>query len=142
MTESRQYQFHSCFLKIAEEISKLSYANKAKVGSILVKDNRIVAIGYNGQPSGFDNCCETINSDGSLKTKETVIHAEANVIYFCAKNGIETEGSVLYITLSPCLKCAIAIMQAGITAVYYKNSYHDLSGVEFLKQNDIFIKQL
>lgn len=133
MTPERQQQYHEYFLKVAEETAKLSFANRTKVGAILVRDNRIIAQGHNGQPVNFDNCCEDVLPDGTLKTKETVIHAEANAIYFCAKNGLKTDGTTLYISMSPCVKCALGIIQAGISRVFYRDEYRDRSGIDFLR---------
>ena len=142
MTEERQQQYHEYFMRIAEETAKLSFANRTKVGAILVKDNRAIAQGHNGQPVNFDNCCENVLPDGTLQTKETVIHTEANAIYFCAKNGIPTNGTTLYISMSPCVKCALAIIQAGITRVFYRDEYRDRSGIDFLRKNNIICEQI
>ena len=142
MTTERQNQYHEYFMRVAEETAKLSYAQRTKVGAIIVKDNRAIAQGHNGQPVNFDNCCEDVLPDGTLKTKNTVVHAEANAIYFCAKNGIKTDGTVLYISMSPCVNCALAIIQAGIKKVYYRDEYRDRSGIDFLKQNNIICEQI
>ena len=142
MTEARQQQYHEYFMRIAEETAKLSFAERTKVGAILVKDNRAIAQGHNGQPVNFDNCCEEVLPDGTLKTKETVIHAEANAIYFCTKNGIPTNGTTLYISMSPCVKCALAIIQAGIVRVFYRDEYRDRSGIDFLRKNNIICEQI
>lgn len=142
MTEKRQQQYHEYFMRIAEETAKLSFAKRTKVGAILVKDNRAIAQGHNGQPVNFDNSCEVVLPDGTLQTKETVIHAEANAIYFCAKNGIPTNGTTLYISMSPCVKCALAIIQAGITRVFYRDEYRDRSGIDFLRKNNISCEQI
>ena len=142
MTKKRQEQYHKYFMRVAVETAKLSHAKRTKVGAILVLNNRIIAQGHNGTPTGIDNNCEDVLSDGSLVTKETVVHAEANAIYFCAKNGLKTDGTTLYITLSPCVKCALGIIQAGIKKVYYLEKYRDISGIDFLKQNNIEVKQM
>ena len=142
MTKERQQQYHEYFMRVAEETANLSFAKRTKVGAILVKDNRAIAQGHNGQPVNFDNVCEDVLPDGSLETKDTVIHAEANAIYFCAKNGIPTNGTTLYISMSPCVKCALAIIQAGISKVFYRTEYRDRSGIEFLRKNNIPCEQL
>lgn len=129
-------------MRVAELTSLNSYARRSKVGAILVKEGRIIATGYNGQPRGLDNSCEIVLDDGTLQTKDTVIHSEANAIYFCAKHGLKTEGTDLYVTMSPCVKCALAIIQAGIKHVYYREEYRDTSGIEFLKKNNIKVEQL
>lgn len=129
-------------MRVAELTATNSYARRSKVGAILVKEGRIIGSGWNGQPHGMENSCEIVNADGTLTTKDTVIHSEANAIFFCAKNGIKTDGTILYVSLSPCVKCALAIIQAGIKTVYYRKQYRDISGIEFLKKNNIKVEQL
>ena len=121
------------YLRIAGEISAFSYCTKKKVGSVLVKNNQIISTGYNGTVSGFDNSCE-ING---FKTKKEVLHSEANAIMACAREGISTNGAVLFVTLSPCVECAKLIIQAGIKRVYYTNPYKDLSGRDLLLKSNI-----
>lgn len=133
MSPERQEQYHRYFMRVAFETAKLSHAKRTKVGAVLVLDNRIISQGHNGTPTHFCDICEDVLEDGSLVTKDTVIHAEANAIYFCAKNGLKTDGTTLYITMSPCVKCALGIIQAGIKTVYYFEEYRDPSGIEFLK---------
>ena len=130
------------YMKVAELTATNSYARRTKVGAVLVRDGRIISSGWNGQPAGLPNNCEDELPDGSLVTKNTVIHSEVNAIFFGAKNGIKTDGSTLYLTLSPCVTCALAIIQAGIKEVYYREKYRDLNGVKFLKKNNIKVYQL
>ena len=140
MTKAEKYEKY--FMDIALRTAENSYAVRSKVGAVLVKDNHILATGWNGTPSGMDNCCEYTNEDGTLTTKENVIHAEANIIYFCAKNGIQTDNTSLYITLSPCATCALAIIQAGIKEVFFHEKYRDPTGLNILEQNNIKITQI
>lgn len=77
-----------------------------------------------------------------LKTRADVVHAEANIIYFCAKHGIKTDGTVLYITLSPCATCALAIIQAGIKKVCYHEEYRDTTGLKILKEAGIKLETI
>lgn len=116
------------FIKIAELVSYHSYAKRNKVGAILIKDNRIISIGYNGTPHGFDNNCELNN-----RTKPEVLHAESNCITKCAKSNESSNNSILYVTLSPCIECAKLIIQSGIKKVYFKKKYRDNSGLMLLK---------
>lgn len=121
-------KYDNLFLGIAESFSKMSYANKKKVGAIIVKDNSIISDGYNGTPSGYCNECE--DSEGN--TYWYVLHAEANAITKIAKNNQSCLGATLYITLSPCRECSKLIIQSGIKRVVYKEKYKDLSGINFL----------
>lgn len=130
------------FIDIAEIMSKNSYAERLKVGAVLAKEDRIMATGYNGTPSGYTNECEYIDAvTGDKKTKDVVIHAEQNLICFCAKHGIKTEGCTLYITHSPCITCAKLIAAAGIKEVVYKDDYRDSEGLELLKDLNINVRK-
>ena len=120
-------KWHNTFMKIAGIISNHSYAKRSKVGAILVKDKRIISIGYNGTPHGFNNTCEMKN-----ETKKEVLHAESNCITKCAKSNESSENSILYVTLSPCIECAKLIIQSGIKEVYFKEKYRDDSGLKLL----------
>ena len=122
-------------MEIAETVSKMSYAKRLQVGAIVVKDNRIISIGYNGTPAGWDNNCEDENN----KTKPEVIHAEANSIMKLASSNESGMGSVMFLTHAPCIDCAKLIYGSGITQVYYKHKYRDQSGVEFLKKCNVII---
>ncbi len=119
-------------MKIAEVVLLRSSCLKKQVGCVLVKDNRVIAMGYNGVLPG-DNPEKGIDSKGITHT----VHAEANVIAFCAKNGIPTEGCILYTTLSPCENCAELIIQAGIKRVVYLENYREKTGIDFLLKHEV-----
>lgn len=125
----------------AEIFAELSHARRLHVGAIVVKDDRIISIGYNGMPAGWDNNCEDIvqHSDDTvtLKTKPEVLHAETNAIAKLAKSNESGLGADMFITHAPCLDCAKLIYQSGISSVYYRNSYRDSSGVDFLTKSGI-----
>jgi dCMP deaminase len=131
----------------AETYAQLSSARRAQVGCVIVKDNRIVSIGYNGMPSGWDNNCENEIKwpDGTiqfLETKAEVLHAEANAITKVARSTENCEDSTLYTTMLPCLDCAKLIYQAGITRVVYRDSYpKGTAGLEFLDKCNILVEQ-
>lgn len=137
----RKLQFHKTYLKIADNISNLSFAVRKKVGAIIVdKHDNIISYGFNGTPSGFDNCCEYTTETGELKTKPEVLHAESNAITKVAKSTNSSYGTIMYITLSPCLNCAKMIIQAGIKEVYYSEYYNNEEGINFLKDNGIKVE--
>lgn len=159
-------------MRTAFNYADCSTAERLKVGAIVVKDDRIISIGYNGQPAGWDNVCEEkvymdidygawmdpddvetnfpfkeIMPDGRpawyrLKTKPTVLHAERNALDKLARGSEGGEGSVLFVTHSPCLECAKSIYGAGIVQVYYAIDYRSTDGVEFLKQCNIPVIKL
>ena len=129
-------------MKTAHAFAECSTARRLNVGAIVVKDNRIISIGYNGMPSGWDNCCEneTYDEDGfhiTMTTKPEVLHAETNAIAKLARSPESGEGATMFITHSPCLDCAKLIYQAGIKEVYYETEYRGIEGIEFLKKCDI-----
>ena len=126
-------------MSIAEETAKLSHATRAKVGCIIVKDNRIISIGYNGMPSGWDNECE---ADG--KTKPEVLHAEANAITKVAQSNESCKDAVIFCTHLPCIECAKLIHQAGIKEVYFREDYNAAKGKgrAFLENSNITLEQI
>jgi dCMP deaminase len=126
------------FMDTAERFAQLSSAKRLQVGAVVVQDNRIVSIGYNGMPSGWTNECE--NDDG--KTKDEVIHAEANAILKLARDGERGTGASLFCTHAPCIQCAKLIYGSGINSVYYRNTYRDELGLEFLKKCNIDVTKI
>lgn len=126
-------KWEEAYLDTAERFASLSTAKKLQVGAIVVKDNRIISIGYNGMPSGWTNECETY-VDSTLMTKPEVIHAEANAIAKLAQSNESGKDSAMYITHSPCIECAKSIYASGITKVIYRNDYRSHAGVEFLEK--------
>ena len=135
-------KFIDAYMDVAERFAQLSSATRLQVGAIVVKDDRIISIGYNGMPSGWDNVCEEeVYSDYDdtyhLKTKPEVLHAEANALMKLAGSHESGKDATLFCTHTPCIDCAKLIYQAGITTVYYKNEYRSTQGVEFLNRSDI-----
>jgi dCMP deaminase len=98
----------------------------------------IISDGFNGAPTGFDNCCENETGD----TKWMVLHAEANAILKVAASTQSSKGATLYITLSPCKECSKLILQAGIKRVVYANGYKDVSGIDFLKEAGVEVEHI
>ena len=134
------------FMDTAERFAKLSSAKRLKVGSVVVKDNRIISIGYNGMPAGWTNECEDLihGEDDTvyLKTKDEVIHAEANAVLKLARDGESGNGASLFCTHAPCIHCAKLIYGAGISKVYYRDTYRDSLGVDFLQKCDIEVEKV
>jgi len=134
------------FMDTAARFAQLSSAKRLQVGAVVVKDNRIISIGYNGMPSGWTNECENTiqHSDDtvSLVTKDEVIHAEANAISKLAKSGDSGDGASLFCTHAPCIHCAKIIYGAGISKVYYRDTYRDSIGLDFLEKCNIEIERV
>lgn len=139
-------KFLKAFMKTAKTFAELSHARRLHVGAIVVKDDRIVSIGYNGMPAGWDNNCENVigysQNEPVLKTKPEVLHAETNAISKLARSSESGDGATMFITHSPCLECAKLIYQSGITKVYYGQQYRDDQGIQFLQKCNIEIQQL
>ncbi len=130
-------KFIELYSDIAERVSKLSSARRLQVGAIVVRDDRIISIGYNGMPAGWDNNCEHLQEDGTLKTRPEVLHAEMNALMKLARSYESGLDADLFITHSPCMECAKGIYQAGINRVYYGRQYRSSEGIQFLKQSNI-----
>jgi dCMP deaminase len=158
------------YMQMAYQTAKLSYAERRRVGCIIVKDEQIVSFGYNGTPHGFDNACEETETETvyyenpdiamdlieehgfdcengcctkeTTSTKREVLHAESNAITKLAKSTMTSDGADLYTTTAPCFDCAKLIIQAGIKRVYYSEDYRDMSGVELLNKANIEVKEV
>ena len=141
-------KFIDAYMDVAERFAQLSSAVRLQVGTIVVKDDRIISIGYNGMPAGWDNVCEekVYWIDGSLvddagyydlKTKLEVLHAEANAITKLARSSESGDDASIFVTHAPCIDCAKLIYQSGINTVYYRTAYRDTSGVDFLAKSDV-----
>lgn len=154
-------KFIDAHMKVAQVYAGLSSARRLHVGAIIVKDDRIISIGYNGMPSGWDNNCEdkTYSEDGeyseqvlpkssnkwrkyNLKSKPEVLHAETNAIAKLAKSSESGEGATMFITHAPCLDCAKLVYQSGINSVYYRNTYKNEDGLKFLEKCNIKVEKI
>jgi len=131
------------YMQVAYQFAKLSYAERRKVGSVIVKDTQIVSFGYNGTPHGFNNSCESIDAQtGKLTTKPEVLHAESNALAKIAKSTVDSKGADLYVTMSPCCQCSKLIIQSGIKNVFYSEEYRDTKGIELLKKANINVNKV
>lgn len=128
-------------MKTAETFAELSHARRLHVGAIVVKDDRIISIGYNGMPAGWDNNCE-YETGTELKTRPEVLHAETNAIAKLARSNESGLGADIFITHAPCLDCAKLIYQSGIKRVIYGTAYRDTNGVDFLKNSGVAVDQV
>ena len=140
-------KFIDAYMDVAKRFAQLSSAKRLQVGAIIVKDNRIISIGYNGMPSGWDNCCEERDGEDEwsntiYKTKKEVLHAETNAIAKLAKSGESGLRATLFVTHAPCIDCAKLIYQSGITTVYYAEEYRSTQGLHFLSKSDIEVIHL
>ena len=154
-------------MDVAKRFAQISSARRLQVGAIVVKDDRIISIGYNGMPAGWDNNCENKvyfnegdhwnkpsswvdtnypfeDSDGKyhLKSKPEVLHAERNALDKLARTHESGTGASMFVTHSPCMECAKSIYGAGITTLYYDTEYRSTEGIEFLKQCGVTVRKL
>ncbi len=137
-SEKKQLRYDKAYLRMALQWGQLSHCKRKQVGALIVKNSMIISDGYNGTPTGFDNCCE----DENEKTLWYVLHAEANAIMKVAKSTNNSDGATLYITLSPCRECSKLVLQSGIKRVVYLKAYKDDSGLKFLEKAGIQIQQI
>ena len=140
-------KFIDAHMKAAEVYADLSFARRLHVGCVIVKNDTIIGIGYNGMPTGWDNNCEEEIKwpNGQiqfLKSKPEVLHAETNAIAKVAKSTNSCDGASMFITHAPCLDCAKLIHQSGIKSVFYKTEYRDTNGVDFLKKCNVEVKNV
>jgi dCMP deaminase len=142
-------KFIDAYMKTAETFADLSHARRLHVGAIIVKDDRIISIGYNGMPAGWDNNCEyeVTLEDGDdyvtdLKTRPEVLHAETNAIAKLARSTESGLNAAMFVTHSPCLDCAKLIYQSGINRVFYRDAYRSEDGIQFLKQSGIEVTKV
>lgn len=130
MRITREEMLHEIVLSV----SKRSTCTRRSVGAIIVRDGRILSMGYNGAPSGLPHCLDVgclMNSEPGGGCSRTQ-HAEANAIAFAARHGIVTSGTHLWTSVSPCLSCAKLIINAGIERVVCIEPYRDDSGLKLL----------
>jgi dCMP deaminase len=140
-------KYLGAYMKTARVFAELSTAKRKHVGAVVVKDDRIISIGYNGMPSGWDNNCEDEISypdahGVTLKTKPEVLHAEMNSLSKLAKSTESGDGASMFITCAPCIECAKMIFQSGIKEVFYGEDYRDDVGILFLNKCGITVKQI
>lgn len=160
-------KFVDMYLDIAHRVAQESSAVRLKVGALAVAQDRILSYGYNGTFAGHSNECETkvFNSDPGfttgdeelqkfpyvdfdsgrrfkLVTKPEVIHAEMNMISKLAKLSGGAQGADCFITHAPCLECAKLVAVAGFSKVWYRSSYRDEAGINFLKTCNIHAEKV
>ena len=141
-------KFINYYMNVAELTGKLSHAKRLQVGAVIVKGNKILATGYNGMPSGWDNKCEdeiTVFINGldekELRNKPEVLHAESNALMKVSASTESSQDSTLFCTHAPCIDCAKLIFQSGINSVYYRNQYRNNIGIEFLEKSGVNVTQ-
>lgn len=144
-------KFIKYYMDVAQLTSTLSYATRLQVGAVIVKGHKILATGYNKMPAGWDNNCEDeighVLDDANnivetrLKTKQEVLHAEMNCLMKVASSTESSENSTMFCTHAPCIHCAKLIYQSGIGSLYYRNTYRDTAGLEFLEKSGVSVTQ-
>ena len=132
------------YQKIASESADESTAFRLKVGCTIVTKAGMIGVGWNGTPPGFDNNCEVFlggdeTDRNNYKTKPEVVHAERNALDKLSREGVIANGAILFVTTAPCIECAKSIAALGIKEVYYRDVYHKVDGLEFLKQADVTV---
>lgn len=166
-------KFVDYYMELAEVTARLSTAKRLKVGSVIVRDGKILATGYNGTPTGWDNTCEAVelmpypaqhidateiwhqwpyegkfwidgrevNTRYRLVTKPEVLHSESNALMKVARSTESSAGATIFCTHAPCLQCAKLIYQAGISKIYYRDTYRESTGLDFLQRGGVEVEQ-
>jgi len=140
-------KFRDVYMRMAEEFAGCSSAKRLQVGAVIVKDDRIISLGYNGMPSGWDNNCEDyfgndFKGNPTLVTKPEVLHAETNAIAKLAKSTESGLDATLFVTHAPCMDCAKLVYQSGINSVYYRNTYRSEDGIRFLEKAGVKVERI
>lgn len=160
-------KFLNYYMEIANLTASLSHAQRLKVGAVAVRDHKILGAGYNGMPAGWENTCEEkVWDKGSggwlspeeieeqypfeeyhpqaqqvvrykLKTKPEVLHAEMNCLMKIIRSTESSLDATMFCTHAPCIECAKAIHQAGISNLYYRNQYRSDEGLEYLAKSKV-----
>ena len=152
MTKDKRPTWDEYFLKLAKVVRERSNCLRGSVGAVLIKDKRIIATGYNGTPKGIKNCyeggCERCLKRDKNQLKEDqdkelciCVHAEQNSLHQSSLHGMSTQDSVLYSTIEPCLQCAKAIINAGVSEVVYSGKYSDNLGVKLLSSAGVKVRR-
>ncbi|MBO9129576.1 ComE operon protein 2 [Bacillus sp. 165] len=130
------------FMTQSHLLSLRSTCTRLAVGATIVRDKRIIAGGYNGSIAGGTHCADEgcyVIDNHCVRT----IHAEVNALLQCAKFGVKTEGAEIYVTHFPCLNCCKAIIQSGITAVYYAEDYKNHPyAIELFQQANVKVNHV
>jgi dCMP deaminase len=141
--------WNSYFMEIAAIVSKRSTCMRRSVGSLIVKDKRILATGYNGAPVHLRHCMDT----GCMRERLNIasgerhelcrgLHAEQNAIIQAAYHGVSINGADLYSTHLPCSICMKMIINAGITRVFYVEGYPDDLSRELINESEIGVQKV
>ena len=129
------------FMEITRVAATRSTCLRRKVGAVIVKDNQILATGYNGAPAGLTHCLEI----GCMREKLGIpsgqrhelcraLHAEQNAIIQAAVHGTAIKGSIIYVTNQPCVMCTKMIVNAGIRKVIYSGDYPDELSLQIFQE--------
>jgi dCMP deaminase len=135
-------KFINLYMDWACRTAQLSHARRLQVGAVIVKDDTVISYGYNGMPAGWNNNCEHMLDDGSLKTNPEVLHAESNALAKLARSINSGLDADIFVTHAPCIECSKLIYQSGIKRVFYRESYRDSAGIDFLQKSGIEVRKL
>ena len=108
------------FMSIAFLASMRSPCTRLRVGSVIVKDHRIIAMGYNGFIAGAPHTSRMRDNH-----EQAIIHSEINAVSDCARRGASLQDAAIYVTHYPCINCFRSLAACGIKRIYYYNDYHN-----------------
>lgn len=127
------------YAELVRLVQRRSTCLRLQVGAVLLREGRMIAVGYNGAPTGIPHCTPDICGPDISCTR--TIHAEANCIAFAAKHGIATGETAMWCTDSPCIDCAKLLINAGVAQIIYLREYRDVAPLDYLRSAGVTCKQ-
>lgn len=144
----RRMSWDEYFMEMARLASRRSTCLRRRTGAVLVRDNRVIATGYNGAPKGLPHCSEVGCVREELKVPSGQrhelcrgLHAEQNAIIQAAVFGVSTRGATLYTTTYPCSICAKIIINAEVAEVVYDDEYEDELAKRMLEEAGVRVRK-
>ena len=139
------------FTQIAKMVASRSTCMRRQVGAVIVRENRILATGYNGAPSCLKHCSEL--PEGCLREAKKIpsgerqelcrgLHAEQNAILQAAAFGVSLKGSEIYVTHQPCVTCAKMLINSGTEKVFFLGDYPDSLSLRMLEEGKITLERV
>lgn len=139
-------------MEMARAVGQRGTCTRLQVGVVIAMEGRVLSTGYNGAPAGMPHCNHECNCDrrhagvgihadfcpAHDKNLCTIsVHAEVNAVAFAARHGVAIGGADLYTTFSPCLNCALLLINSGLRQIFYGEDFYRKDGLELLERSGI-----
>lgn len=129
-------KYDDLYMAIATAASHESHCPRTQVGCALVLESGVVSPGFNGHASGGPNDWEYSDTGNP-----EVVHAELNALGKCLEEGLSARGATMYVTLSPCLSCALLLVRAKVKRVVYRDDYRLTEGLDYLRKYQVEVSK-